>query len=210
MNNGLATLILMIISLNIGIACTCAKGSYTFMDKIDKYPFVAMVEVIGKDTIRGKPIENINSFLHSLDYAFTTVRVLNQYSGKYIGNEIKIIDSKGFECFTRLSFKNIGEKFIVKGGIADVNDYVYTDFDKSLPKEDILVLSLCDTNQLLVEGNEVKGWITLNRSNRWWKFTSFLKRISFGLIDRKRKPGKKFKLQEMAVEEFVKLIKERT
>ncbi len=201
------TFIFIIISINFAFGCTCAKGTYRFVDHIAKYSFVGLVEVIGKDTINGESIDNSKPFAQSNDYAFTVVKIINQYSGRYVGKEIKIIDSKGFECFTRLGFKNFGDKFIVKGFIADVNEYIYS-VENQKPKKDILVLSLCDMNRLYVDGNEVTGWITVNKSNRWWVWTMFLKKITFGLIDRERR-RKKFEPQRMGIDKFIELIKEK-
>jgi hypothetical protein len=195
-------LALMFISISVSIGCECLKVSHRFMDNISKYPFVGMVEVIGKDTIQ----ESFgNTTIPSSHYTFTKVRIVNQYSGRYVGSEIKIIDSKGFECFTKLFYKNVGDKFIIKAWIADVGEHLYRGIEE-LPKEEILVLSLCDMNSLHLEENIVSGWITVNRSNRWWTWTDFLKKISFGLIERERK---KLKPQRMGIEKFRELIKER-
>lgn len=202
----ITTINLYLLSIGIAFGCECTKVSYRFMDRIDRYPFVAMVEVIRKDTITGQ-IGNPKSVAQLQGYTFTVVKIINLYSGRYSGAEIKIIDSKGFECFRRLVYKNIGDKFIVKGGIADINEYVYTGWDKPIPKEDILMLGLCDTNQLYLDKNDITGWITINSSHRWWRCNTFLKKISFGLINREKKGEKEFMPQQMKIEKFEKLLK---
>ncbi len=174
-------------SIGVAIGCECTKMSYKFMDRIERSPFVAMVEVVRKDTVFGVQLGNSNFFARSSGYSFTVVKILKQYSGKYLGQEIKIIDSKGFECFTKLFYQNIGDKCIVKGGIADINEYVFRDWDKQLPNENILALGLCSTNQLQFENNSVIGWVTKNSMHRWWRCNRFLKKTSFGLIDREKK-----------------------
>lgn len=204
MKKKFSTIALYLLSIGIAFACECTKVSYKFMDRIDRYPFVAMVEVIRKDTISGGQIGNQLQV-----YTFTVVKITNQYAGKYSGAEIKIIDSKGFECFRRLVYKNIGDKFIVKGGIADINDYIYTDWDKPIPKDDILVLGLCDTNQLYSDHNDVTGSITISSSLLRWRCGRFLEKASFGLINREKKGYKGFMLQQMKIEKFEKLLKRR-
>jgi len=205
-------LIAILFIVPIGIAfgcCECTKVSYKFMDRIERAPFVAIVEVIRKDTISGSELGNPNSFAQSSGYSFTVVKILKQYSGKYFGQEIKIIDSKGLECFTKLFYKNIGDKFIVKGGVADINEYVYRDWDKQLPNENILVLGLCSTNQLQLDNNNITGWITLKGDQRSCRRRSaFLKIISLGLINRKKK-GKEFMPQQMKLEKFEKKLSHR-
>lgn len=208
------TIILLIISgylLSAGIAfgCECAKISNHFMHGIKKYPFVAMVEVMKKDTISGMQLGTSKEFAKSTGYSFTTVKILKLYSGKYNGQEIKIIDSKGYECFTKLFYKNIGDTLIVKGEIADVNRYVFRDWDKQLPNESILVLGLCSMNRLLLEKNSVIGWISKNRSHRWWRRSQFLKSITFGLVDREKKRRKKLKPQQMKIEKFERKLRRR-
>jgi hypothetical protein len=177
------------------------------MDSVDKYPFVAMVEVVKKDTVSGEQLGSSKSFVQSTGYSFTVVKILKQYSGKYLGEEIKVIDSKGFECFTKLFYKNIGDKFIVKGGIEDINEYIFTSWEKPLPKQEILVLWLCDTNQLQLDEKGVTGWITKNSSHKWWRCSQFLKKISFGLINREKKGWKEFQPQQMKIEEFERKLK---
>ncbi len=203
MNKKLSIIILLaILSMNVSIACSCAKVSYVFMDRVHRSSFVAMVEVVGKDTIKG--------FDPSSDYAFTVVKIINQFAGKFVGNEIKIIESKGYECFTGLRYKNIGDRLVVKGSISDVSEYVYRDREKEWPKEDILALSLCATNQLYIDGDYVKGWITKNKWNKWHRWSSLIKRITFGLIERKDKTDKQFELQKIKLDIFLTLLKDKT
>lgn len=208
------TTILLVISsylLSAGIAfgCECAKGTYDCMHGIKKYPFVAMVEVMKKDTISGIQSGTSKDFAKSTGYSFTTVKILKLYSGRYSGQEIKIIDSKGYECFIRLFYKNIGDTLIVKGEIADVNKYVFSDWDKQLPNESILVLGLCSMNQLLLEKNNVIGWISKDKSHRWSRRNQFLKNITFGLVDRRKKGWKKFEHQQMKIEKFERKLRKR-
>lgn len=205
----LSTINFCLLSVGFVFGCECSKVSHKFMDRIDKYQFVAMVEVIRKDTVRGQQIGNPKSFAQSQDYAFTVVKVIKQYSGTYLGGEIRIIDSKGFECFCKLYYKNIGDKFIVKGVLVDINEHLHSDWDKPIPKEDILVLGLCDTNQLHVDKNEVNGWITVNRSHQWWKRNMLLKKLSFGLINREKKGIKKISRQQMKIGKFEKILQRK-
>lgn len=203
----IAVISLYLLSTEIALGCECTNPSYKFMDGISGYPFVAMVEVIRKDTARGYPMVNSKSFNHSHDYAFTVVKIIKQYSGSHSGDEIKIIDSKGFECFSSLFYKNIGDKFMVKGFIHDINEHVFRFWDKPLPKEDILVFPLCDTSQLQFGNNYVTGWITIKGNYRSIRRrNTILKIISFGLINRKKK-GKEFVPQQMRIEKFERILK---
>jgi hypothetical protein len=206
------TIFIHLLSVGIAFGCQCTKVSYTFMDKIDRYPFVALVEIIRKDTVKSEKSSNSINLDQSYNYAFTVVKILKQYSGKNYRQEIRIIDSKGFECFTRIFYRNIGDKFIVKGVIADINEYIfYMDWDKKLPKEDILVLPICINHQLQFDGNIVSGTISKNRSHRWWLWNKFFRKISFGLIntDKERKGWKAFAPQQMTIEKFERKLKRR-
>lgn len=198
----LLTLIYSCCLIEATFGCECTNVSYKFMDKIETYSFVAMVEVVGRDTLP----KNETSPLK--EYGFTVVRIINQYSGEPVGKKIKIIEGKGYECFVKLRFKNIGDRFIVKGKIKDVNDYIFIDWDKQLPQEDIAVLSLCDTHQLSVKDNKVSGWITKGIRPKKQQWNSFLRKISFGWID-KEDDNQNFKLQQMSLHRFKRILKKR-
>lgn len=174
------------------------------MDYISDYPFVGLIEVIGKDTVYGTPLSDSQPFSGS--YSFTKVRIINQYRGNHVGNEIAVIDSKGFECFIRLPKNSLGNRYLVKGFVADINDYIYN-LD-GIPKRNILVLSLCDTNTLFVDNTEVVGWITKNKWDRWRQWTNFIKSITFGLVKRNGSK-KKFKFQRMELSHFIRILNHR-
>ncbi len=144
-----------------------------------------MVEVIGKDTLE----------MDFSDYSFTRVRIINQYAGEYIGKQLWIIDAKGVECcLTRLHYDNLGDKFIIKGYFSEGKAH--------------LELSACSTNVLKIEGNNVVGDITISKGKRWSRWTSLLKSITFGLINRE-KNKKEIKPQKMTIEKIIKVLKER-
>lgn len=204
------TVFMHFLSLGIALGCDCTTHViYRFMDNIDKYPFVAMVEVLSLDTIRGKASGGPTSSVLSQPYTVTVVKIIKQYSGKLLNEEIRILNAKGFECFTRLHYTNTGDRFMVKGGIADINEYVVTDWYTPLPKEDILILGLCDIHQLSVDKDQVNGQVTAHRSFRHWRRSIFFRKISFGLMDTEEKVIKTYVQQQMGIEAFEGLLSRR-
>jgi hypothetical protein len=164
------------------MACECKKVSYRFMDGISKSEFVAMVEIVGE-------LDSINAFVSG--YSFTKVKIINQFAGDFIGNETYLIGAQGHECYTSLMYNNIGDKFMIKGYYSEGKDYInwYS----------------CSANILNVKNDEVIGWVNIYRGRHWWKWTAFLKAISFGLIERdiqKYHP----KPQQMKIENFISLL----
>jgi hypothetical protein len=154
------------------------------MDGISKSEFVAMVEIVGE-------LDSINAFVSG--YSFTKVKIINQFAGDFIGKETYLIGAQGHECYTSLKYNNIGEKFIIKGYYSAGKDYIswYS----------------CSANILIIESDQVIGWINRFQGRHWWKWTAFLKAISFGLIERdiqKYHP----KPQHMKIEYFVRLLNE--
>lgn len=166
------------------VACECSKVTYCFMDGISKSEFVAVVEIVGE-------LDSINAFVSG--YSFTKVKIINQFAGEFIGKETYLIGAQGHECYTSLKYNNIGDKFIIKGYYSAGKDYIswYS----------------CSSNVLKVEKDQVVGCINRCRGRRWWKWTAFLKAISFGLIERdiqKYHP----KPQQMKIENFISLLNE--
>ena len=205
-----ATVLFCFLSTGIALGCDCTTNvSHRFMDNINNYSFVAMVEVLRKDTVRGKERGGLASAAFSHIYTFTVVKIIKQYSGKLLEKEVKIFDPKGFECLNRLHYMHTGDRFIVKGGITDINEQVFTDWDKPLPKEYILLLGLCDTHQLSVDKDQVTGQVTAHRSFRRWRRSIFFRKISFGLIDTEEKVIKTYVPQQMGIEAFEGLLSRR-
>jgi hypothetical protein len=184
-------LLLLFIASPKLIGCQCTKVSYRFTDKISQAAFVGLVEVIGKDTVRS----------NNRWYSFTKVKIVAQYNGKYIGKEAKIIDGHGYECITRLENDSIGAKWVIKAGISKVYEWIYSD---GLSKEEeVLTLGICSENTLEVKDGMVIGNITRNQFQSRWRWDRFLKKVSFGLIDRddQRKWSDR-KLQQMSFDQF--------
>lgn len=196
MKNKLVLFTLFFCIATSGFCSQCSKVSWRFMDRVNNYPFVGMVEVIGKDTITSKYDS----------YTTTKVKVLQQYKGQFIGNEINIIDAKGFEYFVSLNYQNIGDKFIIKASPLSSNSYEYNKTNKKL---NIIKLGLCDTNTLWIKNNTVNGDITINKMRVKYFWSGLLKKITFGLIDLKSKLyGQPRKYQTITLDKFQDILEQ--
>lgn len=191
-----AILFINLIPLSIyGCQCQGENVTYRFVDDLINYEFIGVVEILGKDTVRG----DYNS------YSLTKVKVITQFSKKYSGQELEIIDAKGSECFVRLWYKDIGDKVAIKGYFGGLLNQL--NIPDSLDRK-VLYLDLCDKNQLRIKNNKVYGNITVNKFQRRWKWNEFVKKLSFGHIDGNKK-RKEFLPQEFGFEKFCRLIRDK-
>jgi len=150
----LFSLIIILFYNSIYCCCTCIKSTNTFVDDLEKYEFVGIVEVIKKDSI----IKN------EIDYTFTIVKVISQFTGKFFGQTFRIIDAKGFGCITSLGNNQIGSKSIIKGNFSSRSNWDFEYGNLGQREEYVLYLGLCDMNQLSIDisENNVLGFLTFN------------------------------------------------
>lgn len=190
-------------------ACQCQKSTYRFVDNLHKYHFVGLVEVIGRDTV----VKSQD------DYTFTKVRIINQYHGDFVGHNLSIVEAKGFECITRLETNRIGDKAIIKGFYAEAGEYLSAydvntnQVERRKLESPVLILSLCDKNQLYVNGDTVKGYITKNKPNAKVQRGRTLHKLSFGLISTRafKRGGYSHSegLQEYTLAQVTRIIRRR-
>lgn len=186
-------------------SCSCAEPTSRFVDELEKYEFVGIVEVIRRDTVAE----------HERGYTYTVVKVISQFTREFYGQEFRIVDAKGFECITRLKNNKIGSKSIIKGHFNNKSDWDWHEFDPMSSKEEeqVLALSLCDTNQLYIdeESKQVRGFLTFNNLVSKIKRDRFLNKISFGLIKTKSFKSGYYQVNppETSLQNAIRIIKMR-
>src|SRR4030095_8113174 len=102
-------------------SCECASITTKFIDGLNRYDFVGLVEVIGRDTIKNADYDN----------SFTIVKVLKQYLGKQVELIIPIVEGTGFECFVSLPNVNVGSRFIIKASFD-----IRVEYEANFPTKD--------------------------------------------------------------------------
>lgn len=186
-------------------ACSCLPLTHRFLQHVEGYDFVGLVEVVRKDTIYHEDDKRIW-------YAFTIVRVIEQYHGEPVGDEVKIVDAKGFECFTRLHYRRPGDRRIVKGFLKPLSEYMYNYLASNpLPPTDwgerCLELFLCDVNQLRVVDDNVHGVISCHLRTVWVGLRKFGDHVTFGLFANKTRGRRLW--QSMPLKRFERKIRKR-
>jgi len=192
-------------------SCQCQKKNVThrFVDDLKKYAFVGLVEVVKVDTVVQK----------SFNYGYTKVKILELFQGKYDKDEIDIVNAKGFECFVRLRSQKLGQKAIIKGFLNKRSQYEYKVDKNGIPvvdsvalKADVLVLDLCDENQLYVEKDTVIGNLTKDVQQRAYSFGGFIHKITFGLLTNEyyRIGGYSIEYQKTALKKTLGIIRRKT
>lgn len=117
---------------------------------------MGLVNIIALDTIKD----------HDFDHTFTVVKVIKQYNASQTIDTMLVVDEDGGSCYSSLPSRTPGSRFIIKASFdsrsefeADMSDFVGRN-QKEVPKERVLVLSLCDEHVLIIQGDSIKGNIT--------------------------------------------------
>jgi len=157
-------------------SCQCTHKSKLFVDNLEMYDFVGIIEVLKEGDCSSPPG----------GYNCTTVKVIESFVNQLNLDTFRIIRAKGFECIVGLHHEGQGDRFIVKGFKDYVGNYEY-DFEKLLSgqieiesnSDVVLSLSLCDTNQLYIEPDSemVYGGLYYNFYSYYWKLDNWLKSL---------------------------------
>jgi hypothetical protein len=173
--------IIGVIFYSNGFACQCSGGTYKFVDGLNQYSFIGMVEVVGFDNLKD----------HDYDWSFTIVKVLQEYHGNKSNDTLYIPSGDGGSCHVSIKDRGLGNRFILKGDLQNRLEWEinWKDFENppNIIQNDmsVLVLSLCDENTLCIKDEKVVGNITHNNElKRKGKFAGLPQEMESNKVER--------------------------
>jgi hypothetical protein len=136
------------------IACICSEWTEKFIDELWKADFIAVLEIIDRDTLKNYEFEE----------NFTRGRIVNQLKGPKLENEIFIYEAHPFSCNHNISYA-IGKTVLVKGYLKPRQSYEFDMIRVGVKKglrSKVLELSICEKSIVMVENEMAIGHITVD------------------------------------------------